>query len=229
MKTLVMGDIHGAYKAMLQCFERCGFDAARDLLIVLGDVCDGYPHVNACIDALLGVKHCRYILGNHDLWALKWAQTGWKEDVWLSQGGKGTIASYGGNPMPKPHVDFLRTASFWFACEDRIFVHGGFDHRRPIQSQPEQELAWDRTLIEYASGMSRTNPDHLFGGFKEIYIGHTPVTHLGSTKPLKLCNVWDLDTGAGWGGRLSVMDVQSKQYWQSDPTSQLYPGLQPRG
>ena len=39
MKTFVIGDIHGAYKALLQCFERSGFDYEKDHLIVLGDVC----------------------------------------------------------------------------------------------------------------------------------------------------------------------------------------------
>jgi len=38
MRTLVGGDIHGACKALLQCFKRVGFDYERDRLIVLGDV-----------------------------------------------------------------------------------------------------------------------------------------------------------------------------------------------
>lgn len=30
MKTFVMGDIHGAYKALIQCIERSGFDKEKD-------------------------------------------------------------------------------------------------------------------------------------------------------------------------------------------------------
>ena len=45
MKTFAIGDIHGAYKAMMQCFERSKFDYKKDRLIVMGDVCDGYPDV----------------------------------------------------------------------------------------------------------------------------------------------------------------------------------------
>jgi serine/threonine protein phosphatase 1 len=41
MRTFAIGDIHGAYKAMMQCFERSGFDYKKDHLIVMGDVCDG--------------------------------------------------------------------------------------------------------------------------------------------------------------------------------------------
>ena len=43
MKTYAIGDIHGAYKALIQCFERSKFDYKNDRLIVMGDVCDGYP------------------------------------------------------------------------------------------------------------------------------------------------------------------------------------------
>lgn len=42
MKTYAIGDIHGAYKALIQCFERAKFDYEKDRLIVMGDICDGY-------------------------------------------------------------------------------------------------------------------------------------------------------------------------------------------
>ncbi len=32
MKTFAIGDIHGAYKAMIQCFERSKFDYKKDRL-----------------------------------------------------------------------------------------------------------------------------------------------------------------------------------------------------
>jgi serine/threonine protein phosphatase 1 len=59
--------------------------------------------------------------------------------------------------------------------------------------------------------------------FSEIYIGHTPVTRIGKTTPTRFANVWNIDTGAAFKGTLSMMDVDSKQYWQSDPVYTLYP------
>ena len=223
MKTFVIGDIHGTYKALLQCFKRAAFDYAHDRLIVLGDVCDGGPEVNRCIDELLKIKYCHYIIGNHDLWALKWASSGWKGNTWLTQGGRATIESYGTETMPQAHVDFLKTASFWFECEGRIFVHGGFDPQKPISFQNKEDFVWDRTLIDHTRQVNAINPDYQFSDFKEIYLGHTPTINFDSTKPLKLCNVWAMDTGAGWGGKLSIMNVETKEYWQSDLTSELYP------
>ncbi|MFH1385027.1 MAG: metallophosphoesterase, partial [Candidatus Omnitrophota bacterium] len=66
MKTFAIGDIHGAYKALIQCFERSKFDYKKDRLIVMGDVCDGYPDVKQCIDELLKVTRCDLVIGNHD-------------------------------------------------------------------------------------------------------------------------------------------------------------------
>jgi hypothetical protein len=57
MRKFVMGDIHGAHRAMLQCFERSGFDDQNDLLIQLGDVADGYPEIHECVEELLQVKN----------------------------------------------------------------------------------------------------------------------------------------------------------------------------
>jgi serine/threonine protein phosphatase 1 len=43
-------------------------------------------------------------------------------------------------------------------------------------------------------------------------------------EPLHVCNVWDLDTGAGWSGKLTIMDIETKEYWQSVLTASLYGG-----
>ena len=228
MKTFVIGDIHGTFKALIQCFKRSGFDYQKDRLIVLGDVCDRYAQVDLCFDELLKIRHCDYIIGNHDLWALDWALKGIKEEIWLSQGGVDTIKSYAGSAMPQAHIDFLKDAVSYLVLKDKIFVHGGFDPGKPITGQDKNNFVWDRTLIDYARQIDSINPDYQLSEFKEIYLGHTPTTRFYSTKPLKLCNVWDMDTGAGWGGKLTMMDVETKDFWQSDVTSELYPSVELR-
>lgn len=37
-------------------------------------------------------------------------------------------------------------------------------------------------------------------------------------------NIWNIDTGAAFTGKLSLLDIDSKQYWQSDALASLYPG-----
>ena len=150
MKTYAIGDIHGAYKALMQCFERSKFDYKQDRLIVLGDVCDGYPDVKQSIDELLKVKHCDLVIGNHDMWALDWALRGDKPEIWTSQGGDRTIASYNGSPMPKAHIDFLKNGQLWIERDDQVFVHGGFNPDISLSSHSAQALVWDRRLLDMA-------------------------------------------------------------------------------
>ena len=57
MKRLVIGDIHGAYRALVQVLDRAGFDPKKDLLVSLGDVCDGWSETKQCIDYLMTVKN----------------------------------------------------------------------------------------------------------------------------------------------------------------------------
>ena len=228
MKTFVIGDIHGTYKALVQCLKRSGFDHARDRLIVLGDVCDGYQDVKQCFDELLKVKNLDFILGNHDFWAREWATRGIKEDVWLTQGGDNTVASYADKGMPPAHVELLQNAHPYLEWDNRLFVHGGFDPGKPLPEQSLETLIWDRNLINDAWKKYRRGEDHRYTQFKEIFLGHTPTQLFNLSRPLKVCNVWDMDTGAGWAGRLSIMDVRTKEYWQSDSVQSLYPDAVPR-
>ena len=222
MKTFAIGDIHGAHKALVQCLNRSKFNRRKDRLIALGDVCDGWPGVRQCIDELLQIKDLLYIIGNHDLWTLNWAQKGLKEKVWLDQGGTNTLQSYAGGPMPKEHVDFFKNARPWVELDDKLFVHGGFNPLQSIREQSLMTIVWDRSLFYDARRKYTVNPDYRYDGYREIFIGHTPTQTFGSAAPLKLCNVWNLDTGAGWSGKLTIMNVETKKYWQSDPVRDLY-------
>ena len=223
MKIFVIGDIHGAYKALLQCLQRSSFDYDKDRLIALGDVCDGWSEVQECIDELLKIKHCDYIIGNHDLWTLDWALTGRKERAWLNQGGRNTIMSYEGRPIPKAHIKFFKDAHFWLEVENKLFVHGGFDPDKPIHDQDKEALVWDRLLINEAWDKHSLGSNRKYGRYDGIFVGHTPTSRFGSKVPVHCCNLWDLDTGAGWSGCLTIMDIHTKQFWQSDPTPELYP------
>ncbi len=228
MKTFVIGDIHGAHRALVQCLERANFDRTHDRLIVLGDVCDGWPDVKAAIDELLKIPNLEYLMGNHDLWAYEWATTGFQEEIWLSQGGENTVRSYNGQPMPPEHVEFLRKAKWWHSENNRLFVHAGIDPELTIDEQDSQTLVWDRRLVTLAQRMAITRPDFQFSNFSEIFVGHTTTQVFRLNEPSRFCNVWMVDTGAGWSGRLSIMNVDTKEFWQSDLTTELFAGVKGR-
>lgn len=59
--------------------------------------------------------------------------------------------------------------------------------------------------------------------FQEIYIGHTPTLNYNIEDPMNKANVWNVDTGAAFTGKLSCLDIETKEFWQSDKLQTLYP------
>ncbi|MCK6616913.1 MAG: metallophosphoesterase [Cyclobacteriaceae bacterium] len=224
MKRFVIGDIHGAHKALLQCFERAGFDYETDMLICLGDVCDGWPETKATVDELLKVKNLRYILGNHDYLTLKWMQYGIREEIWLEQGGLATLQSYD-EKVNERHKDFFEHALPYIIIENKLFVHAGFNPLRPIEEQTLNDFLWDRNLARIAIDFHNKGIEAPLTVYDEVYLGHTPIT---SGKPLHACSIWLMDTGAGWLGVLSMMDIDTEEAFTSDPVPSLYPGIEGR-
>ena len=58
--------------------------------------------------------------------------------------------------------------------------------------------------------------------FSCVFIGHTATTAWHTDQPMHAANIWNLDTGAGFRGRLTIMDVATKRFWQSDPVTRWY-------
>lgn len=246
MRKFVMGDIHGGYKAMLQCLERSGFDYKNDLLIQLGDIVDGYPQVYECVEELLKINNLIAIRGNHDDWFNEFITTDYHPYYW-TYGGKGTLISYLANAgiergyilkgkgfktslqptdIPQTHKEFFyKQRPYYIDDKQRCFVHAGFKRLLPFEQQTTDEFYWDRSLWADAISFSK-DPNQ--GGlacvseFSEIYIGHTPTTKLNSTKPITAFNITNLDTGASKNGMLTIMDITTKQFWQSDLLVDLY-------
>ncbi len=221
-RQFVVGDIHGAFKALLQCFDKAGFSYDDDQLICLGDVCDGWPQVRESIDELLKIKNRIFIKGIHDQWALLWMVSGDSPDIWLVQGGIATVLSYP-DGVPDEHIQFLSDALLYYENDGNLFVHGGFDPTRKIDHQPHDILLWDRTLI--VSAWKKRNKGVRLTDYKTVFVGHTPTFNFINTKPIKACEIWLLDTGAGWsGGCLTMMNVETGVYYQSEVVDSLYPG-----
>lgn len=223
-RTFVIGDIHGAYRALKQCLERSGFDYTHDHLVSLGDVCDGWPETRQSIDELLKIKKLTYILGNHDYWTLEWMKYGIADKVWLTQGGKATVQSYNNTPDPT-HQTFLEKALPYYILDNSLFVHAGIDPLQPITQQSIDTFLWDRNLARMAFDFYDRAIALMLTDYDEVYIGHTPIPF---RKPVMGGGVWLMDTGAGWSGVLSMMNIETKEVFQSDPVPELYPGKRGR-
>ncbi len=133
--------------------------------------------------------------------------------------------------VKKAHILFYENLqNTYLDAENRLFLHAGFTNLKGIDYEYfPQTFYWDRTLWEMAQSL---NPDlqkkdsyypKRLSHYKEIYIGHTPISKSGSEQPKKAANVWNIDTGAAFKGPLSMLDPDTKEVWQSDPVHTLYP------
>ncbi len=250
MSIWAYGDWHGNYKALQQIFERAPIKKG-DTLISLGDCVDGWSEVFEGIELMISMEKDYKMInlkGNHDEWFKTWLDYGQHPCIW-QQGGIGTLKSYcnslnklyynmesGGystnlipSDIPQSHINFFKKQKLYYIDhENRFYVHGGFNRREYIDYQHATKaynFYWDRDLWNQALSCAdniklKTNDD-----FKEIFIGHTQTCHLDKNecKPINKGGVYNLDQGAGWSGKLTIMDVSTKEYFQSDYSKELYP------
>ena len=163
-----------------------------------------------------------------------WLRDGIENPLWLQSGGEATRLSYKGvgSDTRREHILFFEALRDYHRdTENRLFLHAGFTNLKGVEHEySTTNFYWDRTLWETALSL---DPDLLpddpryparLKCYREIYIGHTPVTRLGESEPFQAANVWNVDTGAAFRGPLSILEVATKKVWQSDPVYRLYPG-----
>jgi serine/threonine protein phosphatase 1 len=237
-KTFVIGDIHGGLKALFQVLERAKV-SKNDTLIFLGDFVDGWSESPAVLDFLIALEkthNCIFIKGNHDDLLLQWLtgnKIDFNEQLWFQHGGKATAMAYEKiSPSEKEaHITFLQSLqNYHIDAQNRLFVHAGFTNLKGVEQEYFKPLFyWDRTLWEMVLALdSKLDSGSLHYPkrlqlYSEIFIGHTPVTQIGNEVPISFANVWNVDTGAAFKGKLSIMDVDTKEFWQSDALPDLYP------
>ncbi len=237
-RTLVIGDIHGGLRALHQIMERANV-SKKDTLIFLGDYVDGWSQSPLVLDYLIEIKekqNCIFIRGNHDELLLNWLMDdsdNFDENMWFKHGGEATVIAYStiSETTKRKHIKFLKSLqNYHLDDKNRLFIHAGFTNMNGVLYEYFSKLFyWDRTLWETATALDekleKTSwfyPKRLTL-YHEIYIGHTPVIRIGKTIPIKKACIWNVDTGAAFKGPLTIMDIDSKEFWQSEPVNNLYP------
>lgn len=234
-RTLAIGDIHGGLKALKQLLDRLE-STKEDCFVFLGDYVDGWSEAAQTIQFLIDFSkehECVFIKGNHDAWCEQWLASGIENRVWLFHGGMETIESYRGfsEAEKKIHLNFFERMKMCHVDDqNRLFVHAGFTSMHGVDKETHKETFYfDRTLWEMAliadKGVSKNAlyyPSRVTH-YHEIYIGHTPTINFEEDVPMNALNVWNVDTGAAFTGKLSAIDLDSKTVFQSDPVYTLYP------
>ena len=237
-RTFVIGDIHGGLRALVQILQKINL-TATDKLIFLGDYVDGWSESPQLIDFLIELSltnNCIFIRGNHDQLFLDYLQNNYEnldEKMWFKHGGKATVDAYRKISIDKKtkHIKFLQSLhDYYLDAQNRLFIHAGFTNVNGVAYEYFPKLFyWDRTLWETAIALDKSIEIYSelypkrFKIYSEIYIGHTPTTRINSLIPVNRACVWNVDTGAAFNGKLSILNIDTKEFWQSDLLPDLYP------
>lgn len=234
-RTLVIGDIHSGLKALKQVLERAEVNS-NDKLIFLGDYVDGWSEAVETVDFLLELNkthNCIFLRGNHDELCHQWLTGDDDNPMWFMHGGEATVKSYSNadKNTKKEHILFYENLMDYYLDDDnKLFLHAGFTNLKGVAYEyTTKTFYWDRTLWELVLSIdpslkeSDMHYPKRLTHYKEVYIGHTPVTRMGKTTPQNGANVWNIDTGAAFRGPLTAIDITNKNYWQSEPVHTFYP------
>lgn len=125
-RTLVIGDIHGALKALIQVLDRAKV-TPDDTLVFLGDYVDGWSQTPELINYLIELKSihtCIFLRGNHDDLFYRWLKYGESNETWLFHGGQTTIDSYAKVSMNirNIHLYFFENLVNYYIDQKKPFV-----------------------------------------------------------------------------------------------------------
>lgn len=166
MRRLIIGDIHGRYKALRQVLERAEYNPEEDILYSVGDFCDRGEENLEVLKYLMTLKNFRPVLGNHDAWLQSYLRDRDVDDNWYrNNGGDTTVKSlYALSERERQEIsEWLNAIPYCRIEDDIIVVHGG-----PIKGYELEEITrprdfrweyftedipgelWDRTYLQTA-------------------------------------------------------------------------------
>lgn len=148
-------------------------------------------------------------------------------DIWHNKD-YGFIMPLKPSNVPQLHIDFFQNQKMYYKdADNNVFVHGGFNRHFLLDNQDQDLFCWDRDLWLAAIGFSEMIEGFKFRYLEEIkhvFIGHTTTLNYETDKPIEAANITNIDTGSGFYGRLTLMNVDNrKEYYQSELANKLYP------
>lgn len=217
MARYVIGDIHGCAAELRRLVEALPL-VRGDQLVFLGDYIDRGPDSNAVVShlaslqGLLSQVEVVFLRGNHEDMLLSYLGFGGQHgDMFLINGGKATLASYGLGPdevtaeralsvIPAEHLNFFRQLKNYHLMDSFLCVHAGIHPQKPLAEQTDEELLWIRNTFIYRSHSLPYT----------VLFGHTPQPTVLYDLPYKV----GLDTGLVYGNMLTCLEVDEKVLFQ---------------
>lgn len=216
MSRYVIGDIHGCVDELRRLIGALPLRLG-DSLIFLGDYIDRGPDSAGVVAYLIALQSelreasFVFLRGNHEDMLLSYlGLAGQHGDMFLINGGKATLASYGLSEavaaeealsaIPPEHLMFYKKLERFYVMDPFLCVHAGIHPHKPLADQTEEELFWIRNAFIYSSHRLPYT----------VLFGHTPQQRVLYDLPFKI----GLDTGLVYGNTLTCLEVDEKVLYQ---------------
>ncbi len=189
-RRIVVGDVHGCYKTLVELLERIVKIAPSDEVYFLGDLIDRGPRIKETVDYVMDLfskEIARVIRGNHEeMLLLSLADPAYFETWWYN-GADQTLASFGAKTLrdisPK-YIDFFNSLPYYIEFEDFVLVHGDLDFKSEDPFQDKYYMVWGRSKIVVPEKIN----------YRKLVVGHTP-TPLPNV--ISSLNSWKIYLDAG--------------------------------
>lgn len=234
-RIIVFSGIHSALPALESLINQIK-PTALDEFIFLGNYFNSWSKCVETLKYLMDFSNtykCVFIEGRFDSrWGLKgWLESGNIETLWARKGGQKTLEQFSRCFDETPEMKgillkFLKDLKpYYIDSENRAYVHGGFTSDKGLNDSLPTELIWDSSLVQNTVDLAELGAirDSRLNLYKEIYVGGVSTITYGEASPINHHNLWLMETGAGDFGRLTALDVASKECWYSKFTKRIFP------
>ena len=215
-RTIAIGDVHGhaiALESLVLAIE----PQPDDTLVFLGDYVDRGPDSRGVLNQLIELGE-RFkvvnLMGNHEESMLAARTRESNLEFWLSPicGGEATLQSYGPaldlSLIPPEHIQFLEGLRRYHETNTHFYIHANYAPNWRLEEHNSRTALW--------LDLKDIPRPHYSG--KIAVVGHTPQT---DGKILDLGYLKCIDTGCGFGGFLTALEVADGRIWQVDEHGEL--------
>jgi len=229
LKTVIIGDIHGCLEEFQELLELVDYKSPDVEIILAGDLIDRGPE-SAAVVALCRKLNLRCAQGNHDLKFIKW---------WKNAGSTNDV--YDKHPhynqLSDEDVNYIARMSPYIKIDDNtIAVHAGLKPGIPLEKQTKDDLCYIRYIDQQKKFVSLKKINNIGSieqagahfwtewgpfGYNIIY-GHQVWEEPRIDKFDDGTACYGIDTGCCFGGSLSALIWETKEFVQVKAKQEYY-------
>jgi serine/threonine protein phosphatase 1 len=193
-RRLLVTDIHGCFQSFKVLLEQQLKLQKSDTLYLLGDYINKGPYSREVLDYLLQLQEQDYQLrllrGNHEQLLLDTLRDDSTRAEFQEKGGHTLLRNFQiSHPreLPEKYLDFCHRLEYFFALDDVLLVHAGFDFS---QEDPFQDTDAMLSIREYVVDPEKS-------GRRPVLHGHTPTDYVQILEHLqkRTLDHYSLDAG----------------------------------